>query len=337
MPLTVVVNRVFNEIALGDRASLSRLIRPEDVEQFSVISGAVGSTDSQGVLAAELIAAVLGTWLPGPGTIYRRQDLRFLAPIRPLDTITVTVTVSGRDATTKWLVLDCVCVNQDGVPVIAGTVTVQAPAVKVSQAAADPPEVRLMRHARFRQLLAKAAGLAPAPTAIAHPCDAASLRAASTAAAAGLITPILVGPENKIRATAAEAGLDIGAFRIEAAAHSHASAARAVALVRNGEARLLMKGSLHTDELLHEVMRADTGLRTGRRLSHVYVLDVPEYARPLLQTDAVVNIAPTLEDKVHIVQNAIDLAHVLGVERPRVEAEREFTIGVPVYSKCCTF
>ncbi|MDD2705895.1 MAG: bifunctional enoyl-CoA hydratase/phosphate acetyltransferase, partial [Acidocella sp.] len=181
------------------------------------------------------------------------------------------------------------------------------------------PEVRLLRHEQFRTLLARAtAAAAPLPTAIAHPCDEVSLLAAVEAAERGLITPILVGPANKIRATAALHHLDISGFRIEDVPHSHAAAQRAVALVRAGEAKLLMKGALHTDELLHEVMEHGTGLRTGKRLSHVYVMDVPSYPRPLLVTDAAINIAPTLEDKCCIVQNAIDLAHVLGIATPRV-------------------
>jgi phosphate acetyltransferase len=172
-------------------------------------------------------------------------------------------------------------------------------------------EVQPIRHARFSALLARIARIArtrPLTTAIVHPCDALSLQAAVDAAEAGLITPILVGPEATIRTVAAEAGLDIGAFRIEPAQDSQESAARGVALVRAGEARLLMKGDLHTDELLHEVVRAAIGLGTGRRLSHVYVLDVPDYTRLLLVTDAVINIEPSLDEKRHIVQNAIDLA-----------------------------
>ncbi len=140
-----------------------------------------------------------------------------------------------------------------------------------------------------------------------------SLRTAVEAARAGLITPILVGPEEKIRAVAADQKIDISGLRIEPVPHSHAAAARAVELVRRGEARLLMKGALHTDELLHEVMQAATGLRTGRRLSHVYVMDVPSYPKPLLITDAAINIAPNLRRKARIVQNAIDLAHTLGM------------------------
>ena len=334
MPRPVMIeNHVFDEIELGDHASVSRTIRPEDIELFSVISGDINpahldpefaSTDmfhhiiSQGVLTAGLISAVLGTKLPGPGTIYMGQDLQFRAPVSPGDTITATVTVTARDPVKHRLTLDCHCLNQDGVEVIRGTATVKAPTVKISRVAMDLPDVRLMRHARFRDLLTRATAAAPLVTAIAHPCDAPSLLAAVEAASAGLITPILVGPEARIHDAASAAGLDIAGFRIVSTVHSQQSAAEAVALVRSGVAKLLMKGALHTDELLHEVMRAEIGLRTGRRLSHVYVLDVPEYDRPLLLTDGAINITPTLEDKRHIVQNAIDLAVILGIATPRV-------------------
>ena len=167
-------------------------------------------------------------------------------------------------------------------------------------------------------LLARCAGLSATPTAIAHPCDEVSILAAVEAHRAGLIVPILVGPEVKIHAAAALAKVDISPFRLESTPHSHASAAKAVALVRSGEASLLMKGSLHTDELMHEVLAPDTGLRTGRLISHVYLMDVPNYPRPLLITDGAINITPDLEQKRDIVQNAIDLAHVLLIEQPKV-------------------
>lgn len=173
-------------------------------------------------------------------------------------------------------------------------------------------------HGWRQALLTRCQGLPPVRTAVAHPCDANAIQAAVEAAQCDLIDPILVGPEAKIRAAAAAAGVDISPYRLEPTPHSHASAARAVALVRNGEAQLLMKGSLHTDELMHEVAAAETGLRTARRISHVYVMDVPRYPRPLLITDAAINIAPTLEEKRDIVQNAIDLAHVFGIAQPRV-------------------
>ncbi len=182
----------------------------------------------------------------------------------------------------------------------------------------DPAPADHPRHAWFAALLARATTGPAVPTAVAHPCEAHALAAVVEAAEAGLIVPILVGPETRILRAAAEAGVDIAPYRLVPAPHSHAAAAAAVALVRAAEARLLMKGSLHTDELLHEVLAAGTGLRTERQISHVYLMDVPTYPRPLLITDAAVNIAPDLLTKRDIVQNAIDLAHAMGNPTPNV-------------------
>jgi phosphate acetyltransferase len=171
---------------------------------------------------------------------------------------------------------------------------------------------------KYEALIERAKALGRVPTAVVHPCDESSICAAIEAGAAGLIEPILVGPTRKMQAAAARAGLDLRSLRIVDQPHSHAAAAKAVALVRQGEAELLMKGSLHTDELMHEVTAHETGLRTARRISHVFLMDVPTYHKPLFVTDGAINIAPTLEDKLDICQNAIDLARALGVERPRV-------------------
>ena len=171
---------------------------------------------------------------------------------------------------------------------------------------------------KYEQLLARCASLDPVPTAVAHPCEESALAGALEAGAKGLIVPILVGPTAKIQEVANRARLTLGRTRVVDAPHSHASAAKAVELVRQGEAELLMKGSLHTDELLSAVVARETGLRTGRRISHVFIMDVPTYHKVLVVTDAAINIAPALEDKVDICQNAIDLAHALGVSRPKV-------------------
>lgn len=171
---------------------------------------------------------------------------------------------------------------------------------------------------KYEQLLARCRSLDPVPAAVAHPCEATALAAALEAGAKGLITPILVGPAAKIDEVAKQNKLDLGRTRVVDAPHSHAAAAKAVELVRQGQAELLMKGSLHTDELLGAVVARETGLRTGRRISHVFIMDVPTYHKVLIVTDAAINIAPTLEDKVDICQNAIDLAVSLGVERPKV-------------------
>ena len=174
------------------------------------------------------------------------------------------------------------------------------------------------QRAGYQHLLALAAGLEPIVTAVVHPCDKESLSGAVEAANAGLIIPIFVAPETKLRTLADALGFDLSAYESVSAAHSHEAAAKAVALVREGSAEALMKGSLHTDELMAEVVARETGLRTGRRMSHVYILDVPNYPRPLFLTDAAININPTLMDKRDIVQNAIDLTHVLGISDPKV-------------------
>ena len=180
------------------------------------------------------------------------------------------------------------------------------------------PPVERREYRVYPALIERCAELEPVTTAVAHPCDQASLTAAVEAAEADLIRPILVGPEAKIRAIAEQHGLDIRPYPVVDAPHSHAAAAKAVEIVRAGEAEALMKGSLHTDELMAEVVRKDTGLRTERRISHVFIMDVPTYPKPLGVTDAAINIFPDLETKVDIVQNAIDMAHALGVERPKV-------------------
>jgi phosphate acetyltransferase len=171
---------------------------------------------------------------------------------------------------------------------------------------------------KYEQLLARCQGLEPIRTAVAHPCDVSALAAAVDAAAKRLIIPILVGPESKIRGVAGQAQIDLGSIEIVDARHSHAAAAAAVQLVREGKAELLMKGSLHSDELLGAVVARETGLRTARRLSHAFIMDVPTYHKVLIVTDAAINIAPTLEEKVDICQNAIDLAHAMGVALPKV-------------------
>jgi len=329
----MIENRTFDEIAVGDSASSVRTLAQADIDLFAVVSGdvnpahmdpAYAETDLfhkiivHGMWGGALISALFGTRLPGPGTIYLSQDLHFRAPVAIGDTITTTVTAREKKPEKHRIIFDCVCTNQDGHTVITGAAEVQAPTEKVQRPRIELPEVRLSRHQRFRDLLIRTAGQAPVPVAVAHPCDDLSLGAVIEMTKAGLVVPILVGPAAKIRAVAAAAGLDIDAYRIVDAPHSHAAAAAAVALVRSGEAAMLMKGSLHTDELMHEVVVHDTGLRTERRLSHVYIMDVATYPRPLLITDAALNIAPTLEEKRDIIQNAIDLAHIMGTDLPKV-------------------
>ena len=269
-------------------------------------------------MGGALSSAVLGSQLPGPGTSYVGQSLRFHRPIAAGDTLTTKVTVTEKRPATNTVLLDCRCTDQNGVEVISGAAEVVAPIEKFRGQRAELPEVRLRRHEKYEKLIARSQGAAPVATAVAHPCDESSLRATIDAAQAGIILPLLVGPVAKIRAVADKLGVSLGDYEIVDAVHSHAAAEKAVELVRLGKAELLMKGSLHTDELMGAVVRKETGLRTARRISHCFIMDVPTYPKPLIVTDAAVNIYPTLEDKVHIVQNAIDLVRALGLEQPRV-------------------
>ena len=332
--LQYIENRTLAEIRVGDTASLSRVLRPQDISLFAVVSGdvnpahldtAYAATDrfhgviAHGMWGGSLISAVLGTVLPGPGTIYLGQSLRFLRPVRVGDTVTARVTVRERDETTMRLVLDCLCLNGAGEAVITGEAEVLAPTEKVRRPRVLLPEVHLHeRGAHWRAVIAAARAHPPIRTAVVHPCDAVSLAGALAARDAGLIEPVLVGPSAKVEAAATSAGLSLdGVTRLDAP-HSHAAAELAVAEARAGRVAALMKGALHTDEILTPVLDKAVGLRTGRRMSHVYALDVPDYAKPLFITDAAVNIAPSLEDKRDIVQNAIDLCRALGVETPKV-------------------
>jgi phosphate acetyltransferase len=334
LPMDYIENRTYEEIKLGDSATLTRTLKPEDIQLFAIMSGDVNPAHvdpeyakssmfreviAHGMWGGALISTVLGTQFPGPGTIYIDQTLHFSRPVGLGDTITVTLTATRKFDHNHHIIFDCLCTNQDGQKVISGTAEVLAPTEKIKRERIELPEVTFLdREARYQHLLARAKGMPPALMAVAHPCDAESLGGVVTAAEAGLIVPILVGPVGKIRAIAREHGFDLGSMEIIDVAHSHDAAARAVELVRAGRAEALMKGSLHTDELMAEVVATVTGLRTERRISHVFIADVPTYPRTLLITDAAINIEPTLDDKVDIVQNAIDLAHILGVPEPKV-------------------
>lgn len=329
-----IENRTFDEIKVGDTAEIVRTLKPEDIEIFAVMSGDVNPAHvdaeyahsdmfhkviAHGMWGGALISAVLGTELPGPGTIYVDQNLKFRRPVGIGDTVEVRVTVTAKDPARKQITLDCRCTNQDGEVVIEGKAEVIAPTEKVRRPRAVLPEVHLHeRGARYRDLLAATHHLPPVRMAVVHPCDDLSLTGALEAASQGMIVPILVGPRDKIEAVAKAAGRSLDGIEIVDAPHSHAAAERAVALVREGKVAVLMKGKLHTDELMAPVVDRDTGLRTERRMSHIFALDVPHYPKPLFITDAAINIFPDLDTKRDIVQNAIDLAHALGIPRPKV-------------------
>jgi phosphate butyryltransferase len=329
----VLENHTFDEIVVGDTAQLTHIVTQRDIDLFAAATGDMNPAHVDpayaaggmfhhviihGLWGAGLISAVLGTKLPGPGTIYLAQDLRFLSPVSIGDSITATVTVTVKGGGTQQVTLDCVCTNQAGVIVISGTALTRAPREKVRRARMTLPDIHVGRHEALLALQARAAAGAAVVTAVVYPVDAASLHAAGAAMAAGLIVPVLIGPAARLRAVAAAAGIDIAALRLVDMPDAAAAAAAAVVLARAGEVAMLMKGDLHTDQLMHPVIAAQTGLRTDKLISHVFVLDVPDYPRLLLLTDMAINIAPTLAEKTCIVQNAIDCALVIGIAQPRV-------------------
>ncbi len=333
--LHLLRNRTFDELAVGDSACIERTLTQQDIQLFAILSGDANpqhldpefaaSTRFHGVIAhgmwgGALISAVLGTRLPGPGTIYLGQTLRFLAPARLGDRLAIRVTVATLDAATRRVTLACKCTNQSGDLVIEGEADVIAPDERIERPRSVLPDIHFDAAGNdgLQRLLAHVASLQAIRVAVVHPCDEPSLRAALDARDAGLIMPVLVAPRDKLGAVAAEAGLDLSGLVIEDAAHSHAAAARAAELARDGEVEAIMKGSLHTDELMSAVVARESGLRTKRRVSHCFVLQTPHYPRPFIVTDAAINLAPDLQQKADIIRNAIDLARVIGVETPRV-------------------
>ncbi|MEO7756451.1 MAG: bifunctional enoyl-CoA hydratase/phosphate acetyltransferase, partial [Dokdonella sp.] len=327
-----VRNRTFDEIALGDEAAIERTLTAEDIRLFAALSGEfvaqdlgadpVASTCSEGVIAhgmwgASLLAVVLGSLLPGVGTVHVGQTLAFVAPVHLGDCVVVRVKVTARDTHTKRLTLACTWINQDGAVVIEGEARVIAPTERIERPRTSLPALRLIAGVE-NSLLDRARQLGAIATAVVHPSDATSLASALQARAAGLIVPILVGPQAKLEAIARDAGLDLSDIRIDDVAHSHAAAARAVVLAATGQVEALMKGSLHTDELMGAVVAANSGLRTAMRATHCFLMHTSAYPKPFIVTDAAINIAPSLEVKADIVRNAIHLAHIVGVERPLV-------------------
>ena len=332
--LEYLENRTFDEIRVGDTASLQRTLTPRDIQLFAVMSGDVNPAHvdpeyaksslfheviAHGLWGGSLISTVLGTLYPGPGTVYIDQTLHFSRPVTIGDTLTVSVKVKEKFERTRHVILDCECVNQDGRTVIRGTAEVLAPSEKVKRVRAQLPEVRLHdTAARYRHLIERTKGLPAIDMAVVYPCHIESLGGALSAAESGLIRPVLIGPRQRIEAAARELGADISSYPLIEVDHSREAALKAVELVRAGKIGALMKGSLHTDALMSAVVATDSGLRTDRRISHVFFMDVPAYPKPLLITDAAVNIDPDLQAKRDIVQNAIDVALALGIETPKV-------------------
>ena len=325
-------NTTFDEIEMGASATLTRTLSETDIEVLALVSGdanpfhITGENDfevpsyagrTQGVGAEALVSAALGTQLPGPGMRIIGKDFRFSGVIAFGDKLTSTVTATEKRKSDGLVIFDCRCVNQNGDELVSGTATVSAPTNRISFSEVAPPQLVLRRGDAFVKLFKACERINAVVCAVVHPCDKNSLLGPIEAAKRGIIEPVLVVPEDKIFDVAKAEGVDLSPYRIVSTPHSHAAGEKAAELARAGEVEALMKGSLHTDELMATIAPSAAGLRTSPRISHVFVMDVPSYPRMLLITDAAINIYPELEEKVDIVQNAIDLARVLDIEQPK--------------------
>lgn len=328
-----LVNRTFDEIIIGDSAEIRRLLTLDDLYVFASASGNYnpmhlpnGDADGDGrperiapgMFVASLISAVLGTRLPGPGTLYRQQTLEFHGRARAGEELICRAQVIDKLAgNTIRLSTEVRRLGDDSL-IVSGIAEVQAPELKYDRNDVDVPGLIVQRHRHFEALLERARPLAALPTAVICPVDENSLGGAVRAAKEGIIIPILVGRAEVIRRAASDINVDIDAFELfDVAGDEEAAAIAGCRLVHEGRAAAVMKGHMHTDHLLRPMLDKVTGLRDGRRFTHVFVMDVPGQPEPLMVTDAAINIAPDLPTKVDIVQNAIDLALALGID-PRV-------------------
>ncbi|MCL9684681.1 bifunctional enoyl-CoA hydratase/phosphate acetyltransferase [Legionella maioricensis] len=328
-------NTVFDELTLGQQASLSRTLTQDDIDLFAAMSGDVNPAHvnpdfaksdvfhgviGHGMWSGALISTLLGTVLPGPGTIYLEQDIQFKKPVHIGDNLIITITVSNKNPDTKTVEFNCVGVNQKGEKVIEGLAKVLAPTKKIRIARTEPPHVEIHNHDKFNETIASCRNLPPIKTAIVHPVTAHVIKGIADAVQAALIIPILIGPASRIKEAAKEAAINLTSWEIIDTEHSDAAAVKAVELAATGKVDAIMKGSLHTDELMSAAVPVASGLRTKYRFSHVYVMNIPTYHKPLFITDAAINIAPNAEDKADICQNAINLWRILFDDKtkPRV-------------------
>jgi phosphate butyryltransferase len=325
-------NTPFDRLAVGATAETTRTCTADDLYVFARSSGnrnpmnlpeVDGDLDGipDGIApmlwVASLISEVLGNKLPGPGTLYRSQTLKAHDAARVGDSLTARVRLLGKDKG-RVARFATEVLRGDGTLILSGEAEVIAPEKAQSFDGGEVPDLLLRRHVHFDRLLKLAEPLPALRTAVVAPEEAKSLGGALLARRHTLIEPVLIGDPDRIAAAADEIGADLTGVEIVALPENRLAAARAVALVREGRADAIMKGHLHTDVLLHPMLDAETGLRAGRRFSHIFVMDVPGMEQLLFVTDAAINIAPDLKTKVDIVQNAIDLARSLGIDEPKV-------------------
>lgn len=322
-------NTPFDDLAVGSWGAAWRTCTPQDLLLFAHVSGnlnplVVPAEDDAGpaptapsMWVGSLISSVLGNTMPGPGTLYRSQWLRFQRRVEIGERLRVIVTCIGKRASPR-AVFETLVVDATGATVCEGLAEVDAPAEAMAAPVPDLPRLFLAHRDPFARLAALARTRPPLVTAVVAPDDRHSLGGVLLAAGEGLIAPVLIGDAEAIRRTGEELGADLSAFRLVDVPDPHEAAHVAATMAGRGEAAAIMKGNVHSDVLLAEVIRKEAGLRGPRRLSHVFVMGVPSLDHPLFISDAALNIAPDLAAKVDITQNAIDLAIACGVERPRV-------------------
>ncbi|MDI4656029.1 bifunctional enoyl-CoA hydratase/phosphate acetyltransferase [Xanthobacter autotrophicus] len=327
-------NRTFSELQVGDTAELRRICTADDLFVFATASGNHNPLHLPGydlnhdgkhdevtapaMWVGSLISAVLGNILPGAGTRYRSQNFEFLHRAKAGDDLVVHVRITEKRDDGDVVLATSVSRENPQEVLLRGEAVVTAPRTKIAYEEQDIPGLLVQRHRHFDALVAQAETLEPLTVAVVAPEEANSLGGALLAARHRLIIPILIGARDKIEAAARECGESLDGIEILDVADHAAASHTAVDLVAQHRASALMKGHLHTDELLHAALRKENGLRGGRRFTHIFVMDVPGLAHPLLVTDAAINIQPDLATKIDIVQNAIDLAISLGIAQPKV-------------------
>jgi phosphate acetyltransferase len=321
-----ITNKLLTDIKIGDQAQILWHVSARETQVFNIqtpandVSSKSANTYGTSLLIKALLTRLFKTELPGPGSELLNDNLNYHELISFDDDLTLTVRVAEKHPEKQLLILEIECRNQEDILICDGKVTLKTSNDIIAEQLPEVPEIVLFNTGyKFKHLIAEAQNLCDTPrVAVVHPMNAETLQAAVTATTSNLIIPTFIAPLDKLKTIAAKIKVDLSQYTCIDVPHSHAAAKRAVEMARNGEVDALMKGSLHTDELMHEVVDATTGIRTDKRITHCFVMDVPAYPKLLTISDAAINITPDLIDKQNIVQNAINLLHALGTKAPKV-------------------
>jgi len=311
---SILENKTLDELRVGDRASFERTLHRGDLRLWAAVTGNPNLDEdfvaTRGITtwATSLFSTLIGSTLPGLGSVIQASTNHFHQPIAIGETVTATIAVKEIRRDQGVVLLDCQCTNGSGAVVADAGIEVGAPTEKIRRERTEH---------RLEELVERCRGLKPMPTAVVHPCSVDALMGAVEAVNHGLIAPILFGPEAEIRKIAAAQKVDLANYRIVATADAEESAAKAAAMASTGEAQALMKGSLHTDQFMHAIVSRENYLRTNRLLSHCMLISLPTYARRVIVSDAAINIAPDVDQKKDIIQNAIILARAMGIVQPK--------------------